>query len=180
MRIGFDVGYLIYGMVQSQFRILHVGNERKPLQGNGLSPNFHFRNAFKASSLLCMAGLTSRMVSKEGFLAVSEIDFQNLVGLRVRCLSCKSLQNGLLLLKVWNLAGLKIVIRSSLPSFVVLARWTLSSEGAISPIGLEKSYFTYLWNSDLKRSLDWASVRQVEDSDLPNDHRPERSMIAIN
>lgn len=39
-------------MVQSQFRILRVGNERKPLQGNGLSPNFHFRNAFKASSLL--------------------------------------------------------------------------------------------------------------------------------
>lgn len=38
MRIGFDVGYLLYGMVQSQFRILRVGNERKPLQGNGLSP----------------------------------------------------------------------------------------------------------------------------------------------
>lgn len=46
------MGYLLYGMVQSQFRILRVGNERKPLQGNGLSPNFHFRNAFKASSLL--------------------------------------------------------------------------------------------------------------------------------
>ena len=52
MRIGFDVGYLLYGMVQSQFLIIRVGNERKPLQGNGLSPNFHFRNAFKASSLL--------------------------------------------------------------------------------------------------------------------------------
>lgn len=38
MRIGFDVGYLLYGMVQSQFIILRVGNERKPLQGNGLSP----------------------------------------------------------------------------------------------------------------------------------------------
>lgn len=39
-------------MVQSKFLIIRVGNERKPLQGNGLSPNFHFRNAFKASSLL--------------------------------------------------------------------------------------------------------------------------------
>ncbi|KAI3681464.1 hypothetical protein L6452_36260 [Arctium lappa] len=73
-----------------------------------LAPVHNFATDDTRGIFLCMAGLTSGMVSKEGFLAVSEIDFQNLAGLRVRCLSCKSLQNGLLLLKVWNLAGLKV------------------------------------------------------------------------